>query len=582
MKGYCLGWLTDSQERFYLPRASFDTHWHLIGGTGKGKTTAIHTLLHEILLDPCDQSCLVIVDRLGGLSWDLLRWIASEFAPPSVPERLVYIEPAREDVVIGFNPLLFQTEGEGYYRVSQAAEIILRGWAAQNLDEMPRLARWLFNSFYACALLGLTIADSAHLLLPGSPYHRPLLALLPDRLRHEWQELIDARSAEVARMLESARNRLKPFFDCPPLRSMFGATTNRLDIPRFMREGKIVLLNLRSGNRIPEQIADAIGGLVIHEALTTARALPLGVQYPTYLFLDEFQRFVGPDMEAAIPEVRQLGVKLVLGHQSFSQLKQGDSDLTSLIFQAQSRMMFGVQGEDADLLAHELAMLHFDPYRVKDELYTRRQRISGHRVIELASTSEARQAAENWSRSFGASWTEQAAKFRGLPTTDTAGRGRSQQSAEGGSIGHTETFGRHEQLLPIYEEYLELASRTYATFDEQRNEWARDIRKLKRGQALVRLVDDDRSLRVNIKKSAPGHLDWNLAELRQECPEALDEVEQLIARNFEREWFTTPERIEAETMRRLDRVLHPRIDVAATIPPAATQMKTDDDEHPFG
>jgi len=66
--------------------------------------------------------------------------------------------------------------------------------------------------------------------------------------------------------------------------------------------------------------------------LTTARSLPLGVRFPTFLILDEFQRFVGPDLEPAIPEVRQLGIKLVLSHQSLSQLKRGDIDLTNLIF----------------------------------------------------------------------------------------------------------------------------------------------------------------------------------------------------------------------------------------------------------
>src|SRR5205823_6513039 len=129
----------------------------------------------------------------------------------------------------GFNPLLYESEGHAYYKVSRAAEIILRGWASQDLDAMPRLARWMFNSFYACALLGLTIADAVHLLLPGSPYHRQILAALPPQLKYEWSELIDSRAAEVTRILESTRNRLKPFFESPQLRSMFGATTNRLD-----------------------------------------------------------------------------------------------------------------------------------------------------------------------------------------------------------------------------------------------------------------------------------------------------------------------------------------------------------------
>ena len=45
--------------------------------------------------------------------------------------------------------------------------------------------------------------------------------------------------------------------------------------------------------------------------------------------------------------------------------------------------MLRVAGLDAEILAEELAGFTFDPMRIKDELYRRCQRISGHRVIEL-------------------------------------------------------------------------------------------------------------------------------------------------------------------------------------------------------
>src|SRR5438270_7028061 len=89
-------------RKVHVPKKSFDTHWHLIGGTGKGKTTAIHTMLHSLLLNPVDADCWFILDRMGNLSHELLLWMASDFCTEDVRQRLVYIEPAREDVVIGF------------------------------------------------------------------------------------------------------------------------------------------------------------------------------------------------------------------------------------------------------------------------------------------------------------------------------------------------------------------------------------------------------------------------------------------------------------------------------------------------
>jgi hypothetical protein len=561
MKSFLIGIDEDTGRRFYLPKSSFDTHWHLIGGTGKGKTTAIKTVLHQIMMDPLDRPCVVVIDRMGGLSHDLLLWMASEYCPPAVRDRLVYIEPAREDVVLGFNPLVCETEGRTYYKVTRAAELILRGWASQDLKEMPRLARWLFNSFYACALIGLTIADSVHLLLPRSRYHPPILRALPDRLQDEWAELNSTHSGEVARQLESARNRLKPFYEAPALRQMFGATTNRLDMCRFMREGKIVIVNLKPGGVIPEQIADAIGGMVINEVLATARSLPPQIRYPTYLFLDEFQRFVGPDVEAAIPEVRQLGIKLILGHQSFSQLKQGDLDLTTMIFQAQSRMIFGVQGEDADLLAHEMASLQYDPQRIKEEIYSRRQRISGHSIAELNTWGQAEAHAENWNRSYGNNWARGQTRRGGIVVSEQESRGITEARGNGGSATHTVSRGAHQQLVPIHEDYWELVNRVYWTFDEDRHVWGRDIRELLRGHAFVRVVDVPRSHRVHVKHSAPGHLALTPQQLEEFYPKASNDVERLIASNFTAEWFVSPKTIEAETEARLQRILTPPITV---------------------
>ncbi|MBW3597609.1 MAG: type IV secretory system conjugative DNA transfer family protein, partial [Planctomycetes bacterium] len=401
-----LGRDQESGRSVWLPLHSFHTHWHLIGGTGKGKTTAIEAILHQLLL-ALHPAAHFIFDRMGSFSHSLLLWFASPYCPQWVRDRVIYIDASREDVIPTFNPLQFDTPAHGYFKTQRAGECILRAWASQNIEEMPRLARWTFNAMWAAAQLGLTVADCVHLLMPGSPYHEPILDRLPELLRAEWAEILQARGGEASRILESSRNRLKPFFDNPILRGMFGSRENRLDVLRFMREGRIVIVNLAPQNRLSPQLADAIGGMLLNEVLATARSLPFGVRYPTYLWLDEFQRFVGPDIEEAIPEVRQLGIRLILSHQSFSQLKQGDTDLTSLIWQPQSRMMFGVQGEDADILAHELATLTFEPEKIKDKMYSRRQLLKEQRIIQLASWSESQSAASNWQTTYGSNWSNQ-------------------------------------------------------------------------------------------------------------------------------------------------------------------------------
>lgn len=571
MKDILLGLEALTKGEVRIRKRVLDTHFHLIGGTGKGKTTAIHTILRPLLRDPTDRSCVVIIDKLGNLSEELLLWMASEqFCTEDVRERLVYIQPAREDIVLPFNPLTYETLAHGYFKVERATEIVLRAWESVNIEAMPRLARWTFNAFWAAAQLGLTIADCVHFLMPGSDYHGALLDALPQSLQAEWRDITQARSSQEAiRILDSSRNRLKPYFESDILRRMFGATESRFKVEQFMREGKIVLIDLAPRNRLAGQLANTIGALILNEVIATARNLPRGIRYPTYVFLDEFQNFVGPDLESALPEVRQLGLKLLLSHQSFSQLKRGEYDLTAMIFQAQSRLIFGVQGEDADILAHELASITYDPRRIKDEIYTRRQLVSGHKVIELSSWSDAQARSEQWRRDHGHGWSDGTnysyqpdhhdhrvhGNTRGSTTTDRSGRA--------GGVTDTTTHGKHQTLVPDHEEFLELSNRTYESSNEQEALWAQHVRNLQTGHALLRLVDDPALYRVNVKRSAPGYLKYDLVTIQKHFPQVIDAMDRLIEENFASDLFVPADVIDRETQRRLDAVLHPRITLQA-------------------
>ena len=561
MRTILLGHDAVTRREVRIPESAFSTHFHLVGGTGKGKTTAIHTMLQPLLSNPFHKNAFFIIDRLGNFSQELLLWISSRFCPDHVRKRLVYIQPSREDLVSAFNPLLYETPAHGYFRVERATEIILRAWESVNIEAMPRLARWVFNTFWAAAQLGLTISDCAHFLLPGSPYHDALLNLLPPRLKAEWNEITNARGQEATRILDSSRNRLKPYFESDILRRMFGSAKSRLDVTRMMREGRIVIIDLAPRNRLSTQLANTIGALLINEVIATIRSLPRGVRYPSYLFLDEFQNFVGPDVEAALPETRQLGLKLVLSHQSFAQLERGDYDLTSMIFAAQSRMIFGVQGEDADLLANEVASITYDSHRIKEEIWTRRQLTKGHKTVTLRSHNEAHgysdQQAESESsqlnRTDGRSGHD---LYFGDPTLHESrgeGSGRARSRSSGSSFNSSE--GEHESLIPEYEEFRELSSRTYESFHEQRAIWARDIRNLRTGQALLRLVNEPKLRLVNVKRCTPGFLRYDIDLLVRKFPQAIERMEQMIEENFRSDFFVPASEIDREQEERIQTLL---------------------------
>lgn len=423
--------------------------------------------------------------------------------------------------------------------------------------------------------MGLTIGDCVHLLRPHSELHRPLLNALPEGLRCEWTQIHEAHGSQADVQLESCRNRLSPVFESPGLRAMFSSSRNYLDVARWMREKKVVLINLAPLGTLPETMADMIGGLVVNEVLSVARSLPPEARTDTLLVMDEFQRFVGPDLEFSLAESRQLRTSLVMSHQSFSQLKRGEVDLTSLIFQAQTRLMLKVAGEDAEVLAAELAGFTYNPMRVKDEIYHRCQRVSGHKIVELHSRSKAENFARQWSENFNVSQSSHDSVIRPEDSNDRTraqgkGLGSQQGKGSGGMEGGSTSESVNQTLVPEYEEFMQLASRTYYTFEESKNEWGRDLRRLTPGQGILQIANDGTLHLIDVKRSALGHLGMEWMKVRRHLPQVAEAFDRLVGENFRQDYFVSPALVEAETRKRLQEILTPRLEIRGREPAQLT------------
>ncbi len=240
----------------------------------------------------------------------------------------------------------------------------------------------------AAAMLGFPISVCRFLLHPGSKYHDAIVENLPDEIASQWREILKSKG-EAVKLLESTRNRLDPFFMSPTLRLMFGVPESRFDCERLIRQRKIVIINLAEMSTVPTVICDTIGALFLNEIFQTANRMATtygrNSVSPTYLILDEFQRYIGPDIESALPTVRQMGLRLILAHQSFSQLDRTDVDLTQMIWQARTRIAFANYGKDADSIADEFAKMTFNDMEIKDQRVAKRQLINGHRKEILDS-----------------------------------------------------------------------------------------------------------------------------------------------------------------------------------------------------
>jgi len=495
-----------------------------------------------------DKCCLFVMDPMGNFAMDLLRLIAHPtFCPQHVRDRLVYIEPAREDVVIPFNPLHHTTESHRYYQTMRAVDIVLRAWAAQDVAQQPRLLQWTYKTFCSAAMMGLPIAMCRYLLHPGTDEHRAILQTIPGEIRFHWQEILKSRGGEATRILESTRNRLDPFFESPNLRYMFGVSQSRFDCERFIRERKIVILNLAKLGRIPGFIADTIGALALNEVFETASRLTTtqgrAVVDPTYILMDEFQKFVSVDIEAALPTVRQMGLRLILAHQSFAQLEREDVDLSQMIWQARSRLMFANNAKDADIVADELARMTFNKMKVKHQLTSKKQLISGYRKEWLENESTTKSTSTGQSDQESRSRNESSSRSRhseAIGYTNTAGTGASDATSHGQSSTQSsgETHGRSQVNVPIHDTFEEVSSLTFESFDEQALEWGREIRRLQTGEAIAQLANSP-----DIRRILVDFLPLD------DLPSLERRVEELLHRNFESDFFISSQAASSELER---------------------------------
>ena len=573
--------LRNARQPVFVNPDGLSRHLHLVGQTSTGKTTSIQTLLRRLLCEPRKKCCLFVIEPMGNLSFDLLRWISSRKCPQHVRDRLVYIEPAREDVVMPFNPLRFTTEGNRYYQTARAVDLILRAWTAQDLSQQPRLAQWAYKAMCAMALLDLPIAMSRYLLHPGTEEHKAILRRMPDEITFHWSEILNAKGNEAVRILESTRNRFDIFYEAPPARRMFGTFESRFNCERFIREKKIVIINTAKLGRIPTHLGNTIGSLFANEIFETAYNMATlhgkSSVDPTYLLMDEFQRFVSPDIEDAIPTCRQMGLRLILAHQSFSQLRRGEIDLRSMVWQAANRLMFANSFEDADIIANELATLTFDPMAVKDQRTSLKQLIVGYRREWLRTQGATRTEAESVidQRSVGFSRNESESRpVQRAQGTLSAGTSHSDGHLTGGTraLSSSDSLGEHEVNVPIHETIEEIASKIFTSFEEHRLEWMKIIRQLKTGICFGRFADDDQLYEIMVDY-APVTAN----------PRTDARMQDLIERNFEQDMFISAseaDRLAFEDRRRL--LAPPRIDFRPDRPQSGSDDSDDSDsDGPF-
>jgi len=225
-------------------------HTHVIGPTGVGKSTL---LLNMILQDIEAGRGAVVLDPKGDLIDDVLARLNKRHL-----NRVVVLDAARSDHVVGFNPLISQN-------LELAADGILHVFHELYADSWgPRTQDVLHSS-----LLTLAGTDAASIclipqLLLDRRFRRKLLTdhQQPDSLRLFWSWYDQLSDAERSSVIAPVMNKLRPFLLRSSLRALLGQVEPQFDPKMVFSQQQVLLVPLRKG-LIGGEAAKLLGSLLV-------------------------------------------------------------------------------------------------------------------------------------------------------------------------------------------------------------------------------------------------------------------------------------------------------------------------------
>lgn len=329
---------------FGIKQADRFHHIYVIGKTGTGKTTLLHTMLASDIAAGYGSALL---DPHG----DLAERIKADF-PKDQLKRLIYLDPAAPDCRLSYNPLMRTSAALRPLVASGLLDVFRMMWS----DAWGPRMEYMFRN----ALLALL--DQPHATLPD------ILRLLNDKtyraevIRHIqngpvkrfWIKEYPRYSVRFqADAIAPIQTKVGALLADPRLYAFFTGTQNPLRLRAVMDEGNVLIINLSKG-RLGSDSTRLVGG-VLTTMLSLAAFSRANVaeadRRPFFIYVDEFQTFTTLMIAEMLAELRKMGVAMIMAHQYLHQL---ETDIHHAVLgNAGTLISFRVSAADAAYLAKE-------------------------------------------------------------------------------------------------------------------------------------------------------------------------------------------------------------------------------------
>ena len=344
-----------------------NTHWHIIGTSGSGKSFFLAQLFLSLLKQG---SPVTLIDPHGDLAKLVLTHLVGQgrYQDKATYERILYLDlPAAEQQgrFLPFNPLLQElpahTIASNFKEAMHRAFPELSQGAAIFDTLLPRALRVLLANNLPITELEPFLWDEA--------YRSELLAKLSTQdagtittyFHNVYAEL---RRSEQINYAGSVLRRAALLTDLPVLRYSFAQPDNQLPFRTIMDAGQSVIINLA----LRELEASRLLGCLItvgYEQAALARA-DAAERRSHHLIVDEFHSFTTQSAQAfasMLSQSRKFGLYLCAAHQFWGQANQ---HLQDALQNTGIEVVFNVGRTDAEYTAKQLSRI--DPLQVKHEV----------------------------------------------------------------------------------------------------------------------------------------------------------------------------------------------------------------------
>jgi len=324
-------------------------HTHLIGATGTGKSTLLHSM---IVQDIARGNGIAVLDPHGDLIESILPYV-----PARRHKDVIVIDPSDGEYPVGFNILSAHSEIEKDILSSDLVAVFRRlstSWG----DQM--------NSVFANAILAIleskqggTLIDLRRFLVEKGFRDAYLTTVSDPNIVYYWQkEFPLLKSGSIGPIL----TRLDTFLRPKLIRNMV-AQKKGLDFENILDTQKILLIKLSQG-LIGTENSYLLGTFFVTKIYQAAMARQIQAKTDRkdfFMYVDEFQNFITPSMSLILSGARKYHLGLVLAHQDMTQLQRYDTELASAVASnAGTRICFRLGDTDAKRFASGFSFFEAD------------------------------------------------------------------------------------------------------------------------------------------------------------------------------------------------------------------------------